>query len=94
MDRIVSEVAEFFAVSEKTLKGSSRLKSIILPRQIAMFLIKESTNHSLAEIGLFFDGKKHATVLHSTNKVSALVKRDREIRRCVEKLRKLLTKHA
>jgi len=62
-------VAEEFGVSLGDLKTRRRNKNIVLPRQIAMYLSRELTDFSLPEIGQFFGGKDHTTVLHSYNKI-------------------------
>ena len=55
------------------LKSKKRNKSIAIPRQIAMYLIRENTSSSLPEIGRAFGNKDHSTVLHSCRKVKALL---------------------
>lgn len=69
VDFIQRCVAEEFAVSLQDLKTKRRNKTIVLPRQIAMYLSRELTELSLPEIGEFFGGKDHTTVLHSYNKI-------------------------
>ncbi|MFH1413637.1 MAG: chromosomal replication initiator protein DnaA [Candidatus Omnitrophota bacterium] len=64
-------VAEEFGVSLQDLKTRRRNKNIVLPRQVAMYLSRELTDLSLPEIGGFFGGKDHTTVLHSYNKIKA-----------------------
>ncbi|MBU1906327.1 MAG: chromosomal replication initiator protein DnaA [Candidatus Omnitrophica bacterium] len=62
-------VAEEFGVTLQDLKTRRRNKNIVLPRQVAMYLSRELTDLSLPEIGGFFGGKDHTTVLHSYNKI-------------------------
>lgn len=69
VDFIQRCVAEEFAISIQELKTKRRNKTIVLPRQIAMYLSRELTELSLPEIGEFFGGKDHTTVLHSYNKI-------------------------
>lgn len=69
VDFIQRCVAEDFGVSLQELKTRRRNKTIVLPRQIAMYLSRELTDLSLPEIGNFFGGKDHTTVLHSFNKI-------------------------
>jgi len=69
VDFIQRCVAEEFGVSLFELKTKKRNKNIVLPRQVAMYLSRELTEMSLPEIGGFFGGKDHTTVLHSYNKI-------------------------
>jgi chromosomal replication initiator protein len=69
VDFIQQCVAEEFGVSLVELKTKRRNKNIVLPRQVAMYLSRELTELSLPEIGSFFGGKDHTTVLHSYNKI-------------------------
>jgi chromosomal replication initiator protein len=62
-------VAEEFGLSLQDLKTRRRNKTVVLPRQIAMYLSRELTDLSFPEIGNFFSGKDHTTVLHSYNKI-------------------------
>lgn len=66
---IQEKVARYFSISLSDLKTNKRQKNIVTPRQIAMFLSRELTNYSLPEIGQFFNGKDHTTILYSYNKI-------------------------
>jgi chromosomal replication initiator protein len=66
---ITDAVAAHFGVKETDLQGKRRLKSIVLPRQVCMFLARKLTRLSLEEIGAHFGGRDHSTVLHSIEKV-------------------------
>lgn len=69
IDSIQKAVAERFSIKPAQLKEKSNRKEIVLPRQVAMFLVKELTQASLPEIGRAFGGKHHTTVIHSINKI-------------------------
>jgi len=69
VDFIQRCVAEEYGISLSDIKTRRRNKNIVLPRQIAMYLCRELTDLSLPEIGGFFGGKDHTTVLHSCNKI-------------------------
>jgi chromosomal replication initiator protein len=69
VDFIQRCVAEEFGVSLADIKTRRRNKTIVLPRQVAMYLSRELTDLSLPEIGIYFGGKDHTTVLHSYNKI-------------------------
>lgn len=69
VDFIQRSVAEEFGITMHDLKTKKRNKTVVLPRQIAMYLSRELTDFSLPEIGEYFGGKDHTTVLHSYNKI-------------------------
>ncbi|MBM3246297.1 MAG: chromosomal replication initiator protein DnaA [Candidatus Omnitrophica bacterium] len=69
IDFIQRCVIEEFGISLQDLKTKRRNKTVVLPRQVAMYLSRELTDLSLPEIGNFFGGKDHTTVLHSYNKI-------------------------
>ncbi|QFY44706.1 chromosomal replication initiator protein DnaA [Candidatus Methylospira mobilis] len=72
VDNIQKTVAEYYKIRVSDLISSKRTRSVTRPRQIAMALAKELTNHSLPEIGHYFGGRDHTTVLHATRKVQEL----------------------
>lgn len=73
IENIQKTVAEYFKIRVHDLLSAGRRRSITRPRQIAMALAKELTNHSLPEIGDAFGGRDHTTVLHACRKVAELV---------------------
>jgi len=76
MDNIVSVVTEEFSVKLSDLQSRRRTATIAFPRQIAMYLARRITRHSLEEVGGFFGGRDHSTVLYAVSKISGLVERD------------------
>ena len=72
MENIQKVVAEFYNLRTSDLLSAKRTRSIARPRQIAMALSKELTNHSLPEIGERFGGRDHTTVLYATRRVREL----------------------
>lgn len=76
LDNIQKTVAEYFKIRVSDLLSSKRSRMIARPRQIAMALAKELTNHSLPEIGDSFGGRDHTTVLYATRKISELKESD------------------
>ncbi|MFH1354926.1 MAG: chromosomal replication initiator protein DnaA [Candidatus Omnitrophota bacterium] len=78
--------AEEFGVSLQDLKTKRRHKNIVLPRQVAMYLSRELTDLSLPEIGGFFGGKDHTTVLHSYNKIKHALNSDAALKDKVERI--------
>lgn len=76
LENIQKTVAEYYKVRVSDLLSSRRSRSITRPRQIAMALAKELTNHSLPEIGSAFGGRDHTTVIHACRKVKELKEGD------------------
>lgn len=79
IENIQKTVAEYFKIRISDLNSSRRTRSITRPRQIAMALAKEVTNHSLPEIGEAFGGRDHTTVLHACRKTKELRQSDVKI---------------
>lgn len=73
IENIQRTVAEYYKIKVADLMSKRRSRSIARPRQIAMALAKELTNHSLPEIGDAFGGKDHTTVLHACRKIKELL---------------------
>ena len=67
--RCVREVADAWSVSSTDICGRSRKKEVVLPRHVAAYLIKKHTLLILEQIGEFFDGRDHSTVINSLRKV-------------------------
>ncbi len=86
IDSIQKAVAERYGVRQNQLKEKSNTKKIVLPRQVAMWLVKELTPASLPEIGRAFGGKHHTTVLHSIKKIDRLRQIDPELNRIIHAL--------
>ena len=78
---IQEKVAKFFHVTVAELKGKKRVKTIVIPRQIAMYLARELTEASLPKIGQEFGGKDHTTVIHAHEKISEALKSDEELKK-------------
>lgn len=79
IDNIQKTVADYFKIRISDLLSARRSRSITRPRQIAMALSKDLTNHSLPEIGDAFGGRDHTTVLHACRKVAELRESDQQI---------------
>ena len=77
LDEIVNLVAQKLDCSKEEILGARRSKDIVWPRHVAIYLAREVTPNSLADIGQFFGGRDHATVLHAYNKVSEAITEDR-----------------
>lgn len=79
IENIQKTVAEYFKIRTSELLSSTRSRTIARPRQIAMALAKELTNHSLPEIGSAFGGRDHTTVLYATRKIAELKEGDSRV---------------
>lgn len=90
IDFIQRCVAEEFGVSLHDLKTKRRNKNIVLPRQIAMYLSREMTDMSLPEIGNYFGGKDHTTVLHSYNKIKTELLKNGTLKDRLEGIRQII----
>jgi len=90
MDIIMENVCNYFRISEKEIKSEKRIKNILIPRQIAMFLSRELTGTSLNSIGEFFGIKDHTTVINACKKIKNLIENDRYIKEAVENIKKKL----
>ncbi len=77
-ERIVAIVSERFGVKTEALCGKRRTKTVALPRQVAMYLLRQFTDLSLVEIGRLFGGRDHSTVLYACVKVAGLIHSDPE----------------
>jgi len=86
MDDIIQAVIEQFGVKLSDLQSKKRTASVTYPRQVAMYLARRITRHSLEEIGGFFGGRDHSTVLYAVDKISGLIVDDAPSRGVVEDL--------
>lgn len=84
-------VGDYYKVKIAEFTSKRRSRSVARPRQIAMALAKELTNHSLPEIGDAFGGRDHTTVLHACRKVKELCSSDAELQQDWKNLQRLLT---
>ncbi len=86
MDDIIQEITQHFGVKLPELQSKKRTKSIAYPRQVAMYLARKITRHSLEEIGGWFGGRDHSTVLYAVDRVGKLLLTDEACKRSVEEL--------
>jgi chromosomal replication initiator protein len=91
MDNIQKTVAEYYKIRVADLLSKRRTRSVARPRQVAMALSKELTNHSLPEIGDAFGGRDHTTVIHACRKVAELKASDARIQEDYANLERILT---
>ena len=83
---IQRKAAEFFRVRLSDLKAKDRTKAVAFPRQIAMYVARQLTHVSLAEIGRAFGGKDHTTVLHAIHKIQTLLQENPKLQKTIDGL--------
>lgn len=71
MKEILKIVADFYSIYEKSMLSKSRLRRHVLPRHVAIYIVRKNSDLSLQEIGGFFE-KNHATVIHATKTINNL----------------------
>ena len=86
IEHIQRTAAAFFGVRFSDMGAKSRARAVALPRQIAMYVARQLTHASLAEVGRAFGGKDHTTVLHAVEKIQALIHEDPKFNKTVEAL--------
>ena len=90
MEDIMRAVAGHFGVRISDLQSKRRTRSIVLPRQLCMYLARSGTRLSLEEIGGYFGGRDHSTVLHADDKIKSLLTQDRSFTQTVDELKHAL----
>ena len=86
IEQIQKVVSTHYRMRVDELKSKNNSRQIAVPRQVAMYLCKRLTKHSFPEIGREFGGKHHTTVIHSVEKIEALITRDQNFHRVVSDL--------
>jgi chromosomal replication initiator protein len=89
-DELVAAVAQAFGVTPERMLARDRSQEVALPRQVAMYLLREDAKMSLPQIGELLGGRDHTTVMHGHEKISELLEQDERLRRQVAGLREQL----
>ncbi len=89
-ERVVDIVARSFNVTADHILGRDRSQNIALPRQVAMYLLREESNASLPQIGQAMGGRDHTTVMYAIEKITDMLERDDRLRRQVVQIRQQL----
>ena len=87
ISEIIDKVSSYFNISVEDIKGKKRIKAIVIPRQIAMYLSRQITKTSLPKIGKAFGGKDHTTVIHAYDKIKVKLKTDPNIHNSIADLK-------
>jgi chromosomal replication initiator protein len=88
--QVLYAVAATFGVDAKELLGKDRSREIALPRQVAMYLMREEANFSLPQIGAALGGRDHTTIMYGCDKIADLIERDDRLRRQLIQIREQL----
>jgi chromosomal replication initiator protein len=89
-ERIAIAVSDYYDIDLDALRGQKRDRAIVVPRQIAMYLMREETDVSLLRIGAELGGRDHSTVLHACKKIDQEVARNEELRRELAAVREVI----
>ena len=89
-ERIIQAIISFSGVTGEALRGKGRAKQVVLPRQVAMYLLREDTGASLVEIGRLLGGRDHSTVLHGVGKIGRELERNAAVREQVQAVRAMV----
>lgn len=79
IDRIITDICNYYSVKRTDVLGKRRHKSIALPRQVGMYLARKYTRHSLEEVGVNFGGRDHTTVMHAVKTITKRSKEDESL---------------
>jgi chromosomal replication initiator protein len=86
IESIQKTVASHYQIKTSDLKSAKRLKTLVLPRQIAMYIGRKLTSASYPEIGAKFGGKDHSTIIHAIKKIEKNIEEDFQLRTTIERL--------
>jgi len=89
-NQVIQTVADAYGLTTERMLGRERSRQVALPRQIAMYLLREEANISLPQIGDVVGGRDHTTVMYACDKIADLLERDDKIRRKVIEIREEL----
>lgn len=89
-ERVLRAVSEEFQVPVDKMRSRLRAKNVLLARQVAMYLLREDLRLSYPQIGRFFGGKDHSTVMHACEKIALAYEEDEALRRRIQRIREAL----
>lgn len=92
MDRIKSVVAEYFNLDPAELSSKKRDQKIVFPRQIAMYLIRKYTDASFPQIGDYFGGRDHTTVMHAVTKIEESYNKEETLRAIIDEIKNKISR--
>jgi chromosomal replication initiator protein len=89
---IIKAVSTRYQLPPESIKGKRRTNTVVVPRQVSMYLIRTLTGMPLADIGKFFGNRDHTTVLYACDRVRTMIETDGEVQRTVQELEEELKK--
>ncbi len=89
--RVIHTVAECYGVTTERMLARDRSRQVALPRQVAMYLMREDADISLPQIGAALGGRDHTTVMYGCDKIADLIERDEQLRRRIVEIREQLS---
>lgn len=91
VEEIIKKVSNHYNIKISDIKSPKRLKTVVLPRQIAMYISRQLTSSSYPEIGEKFGGKDHSTIIHAIRKIEKLMEEDFQFKTTVENIKNSLS---
>ena len=91
IEEVVRKVSNISRVGEKDIVGKSRKKEIVEARQVAMYLCRDLLSMSLNNIGLYFGGRDHTTVIHAISRIGEKQEEDKRLEKMIEGLNQELS---
>jgi len=88
LEDILESVSKYYSVPIQDMIGTSRIRNVLIPRQIAMYIGKKYLNVSLVQLGERFSNRDHSTVLHAINKIEKTVQKDPNMLREISTIEK------
>jgi chromosomal replication initiator protein len=89
-EEVIKAVSEYFGVDQESILGDSRSRDLMIPRQVAMYLLKNKLRYTYERIGNIFNGREHSAVMYSCKKLELLLKKDQRLMSDVFSLREKL----
>ena len=86
----MQEVALYYSVDMRVIQGRGRSRNIVVPRQVAMYLLREETDLSLVDIGALLGGRDHTTVMYGCEKMGEEINADARLRADINAIREKL----
>ncbi|MDY0291134.1 MAG: chromosomal replication initiator protein DnaA [Desulfuromonadaceae bacterium] len=90
VEDIQKKVTSYFNIKISEIKSAKRTKKFVYPRQIAMYLCRQLTSYSYPEIGEYFGGKDHSTVIHAIKKIEAELETNTSLKQSIKNIRNTL----
>jgi chromosomal replication initiator protein len=90
INEVLKAVCTYYAIKMSDIKGERRIKELVIPRQIAMYLMKEITHTPYMTIGAFLGGRDHTTIMHGVERISQDLKKEEKIKQDVTNIRQII----